>query len=337
MKQCKYCRQPVDDKAKICPHCRKQIKTDWKGMLIAAPIVMIALMSCTCCVLPKLFFNNDSETSNGNSTIVETPKDNNEEVKSGSQIIIESGEYGKYGERIVLGAKTEFPDTRFVYKLPAGDYKVENGSDETIASIAIVKDKLVPYEDNPEIDTFERVGDKITYSLATEDFDMNGQAKKSYILSLAEDEKFLIYNGSKIKFTALSGQTLEESRTVSLKPDEIQSSIESAVEMYFALLYENNMEECPQYSVKYLENEKNVVISFVIYGTEQFYTSAQNGDRTEWTKLEDFLLSNNNQLSKIINGTHGLDVHVICMLLSDANADNVLIGVKDGYINYNAV
>ena len=47
-KQCKYCKQEIDAKAKICPHCRK--KQTPSGCLIAviAVVVIIVIVIAGC-------------------------------------------------------------------------------------------------------------------------------------------------------------------------------------------------------------------------------------------------------------------------------------------------
>ena len=68
MRKCKYCQSEIDEKAKICPHCRKrQIHTNWKFVgivFIALAITAIATGGL------KNAIKNDSQKDTGKLEVV---------------------------------------------------------------------------------------------------------------------------------------------------------------------------------------------------------------------------------------------------------------------------
>lgn len=70
MKKCKYCQTEIDNKAKVCPNCRKkQGMPTWLKFVIAFVIIMFLIAACSSS-------DNEptSENKNTNSTTNETTK-----------------------------------------------------------------------------------------------------------------------------------------------------------------------------------------------------------------------------------------------------------------------
>lgn len=111
------------------------------------------------------------------------------------------GEVGEYGKVVTLNKDTDLPVDKYLYKLPAGTYKVTT-TNEKMASFFIVKDETTIEEgstDYPEIlDYVSATG----YQLTAGEDDFNGHAKKEVVVTLAEDESVSILNGDVLIFEA---------------------------------------------------------------------------------------------------------------------------------------
>ncbi len=67
-----------------------------------------------------------------NNTITETSKET---------YTLKGGEIGEYGKKVTLNANTDMPVDKYLYKLPAGKYKVTTDNKKT-TSFFIVKDNI---------------------------------------------------------------------------------------------------------------------------------------------------------------------------------------------------
>lgn len=97
-------------------------------------------------------------------------------------------ELGEYGRKVFLNKNTDMPVEKYLYKLPAGTYTVTT-TNEKMSAFGIVKDEIGIEEGNtdyPEI--LQYVGQQ--YLLTAGDDDFNGNASKSVVVTLAEDECF---------------------------------------------------------------------------------------------------------------------------------------------------
>ena len=339
-KICGKCYKRIPKDAEICPECGKKSNSPSAIVIVGGAILAVAVLFA---IIPNP--NKKTNSSSSVNDVVTTTAESTEAPVISSQIetqsptnkiisdiTIKSGEYGAYGKRVVLAPKTDMPDTRYVYKLPTGDYKVINGSTKTVASFAVVKDKLIPHEDDPSIDTFEFVGEQ--HSLASADNDMNGIAQSEYTVTLNEDEQFLIYNGSTITFIPLSGQTLEEYESLASYTGNSPSAVQSSIESYFSILYSDRPNENPFHEVRYISSENMYEVSFIIPGAKR---ASLSGDKTIWASYEDHLLDYGERAAYIVNRDYDIDAHVACTLLDDTSTNNYLIGTLDGYIVHNVV
>ena len=92
---------------------------------------------------------------------------------------------GTFGKIITLNANSDMPVTKYLYKLPEGNYIVTTTYDK-MASFFIVKDKIVNNGDEKYPEELDYVGEG--YLLTNGDDDFNGRAKKSVEISIAIDE-----------------------------------------------------------------------------------------------------------------------------------------------------
>ena len=82
--------------------------------------------------------NVTTETSNITNTV---NSNDNKEIYT-----LKGGELGKYGKKVTLNANTDMPVDKFLYKIPAGKYKVTTDNNKT-TSFFIVKDDIVQNKD----------------------------------------------------------------------------------------------------------------------------------------------------------------------------------------------
>ena len=125
--KCKACGEEIATEAKKCPKCgaknAKPIFKKWWFWLI----VIIGISS--------LGNNTDSATAPVETTpvteaVVETTSATEvvvaETEVSIAPIVLIAGEAGEYGELFTLNKDTEFEETYYIYRIPAGTYIVTN-------------------------------------------------------------------------------------------------------------------------------------------------------------------------------------------------------------------
>ena len=107
-------------------------------------------------------------------------------------------ELGDYGKVITLNATTDMPVDKYLYKLPAGQYRVHITS-EYPSSLFVVKDDITIEEGNndyPEtlnyVQKDEYNYNSCFYLMGTNGNDMNGNAVAEVVFTLEEDESISI-------------------------------------------------------------------------------------------------------------------------------------------------
>lgn len=148
-----------------------KLSRKWWFWLIVA-IVVLGIIGC---------FFGDPESENGG-------QDNAEK----NQYTLVGGETGEYGRKVVLNANTDLPATKYLYKIPAGTYKVTT-TFEKLSEFYTVKDNTVNTGTPEYPEELSYVGGPYDLTSGTDDF--NGRASKEVTLTLAEDESVLI-NGT---------------------------------------------------------------------------------------------------------------------------------------------
>ena len=104
------------------------------------------------------------------------------------KFVITGEELGEFGRKVVLNGNTDMPVDKYLYKLPAGTYTVTT-TNIKISAFSIVKDEIGIEEGNadyPEI--LQYVGQQ--YLLTSGEDNLNGNASKSVVVTLKEDESF---------------------------------------------------------------------------------------------------------------------------------------------------
>ena len=104
---------------------------------------------------------------------------------------------GEYGKKVVLNKNSNMPVTKYLYKLPAGTYKVTT-SFKKMASFFIVKDQIKTTPGNEYPEEIDIVG--TGYLLTAGDDDFNGRAKKEVDITLKEDESIQVVGNNKFFF-----------------------------------------------------------------------------------------------------------------------------------------
>lgn len=202
-------------------------------IIIISIIAGFMCMSCCCCSSVLLLGKNDKtseKTSTSDvldTTVVEkteatTTKETvvTDEIKTENKATTESKttteiiqedttheavvyalkgqELGEYGKKITLNANTDMPVDKYLYKIPAGKYKVTTSESKFYVAFFIVKDEITT-EDNPN---YPEVLDYVSeqYMLTNTDDDLNGLASKEVEITLGEDESIQIDDKKELLF-----------------------------------------------------------------------------------------------------------------------------------------
>lgn len=109
--------------------------------------------------------------------------------------VLTGEQLGKYGREVVLNKDTDMPVTKYLYKIPAGKYKVTTDN-EKVSSFYVVKDEI-GHEDTeyPEVLQYVTEGFLITIS----DNTFNGHVQKTVEITLNDDESIQIVGTDTIK------------------------------------------------------------------------------------------------------------------------------------------
>ena len=115
----------------------------------------------------------------------------NEIVNETTETIILTGEQlGEYGREVILNKDTDMPVTKYLYKVPAGTYKVTTNNDK-VSSFYVVKDEITIDEENTEYpETLNYVSPG--YLLTNSDTGYEKIATKDVTITLNEDESIQI-------------------------------------------------------------------------------------------------------------------------------------------------
>ena len=101
-------------------------------------------------------------------------------------------ETGLYGSVVTLGANTDMPVDKYLYKIPAGKYKVTT-TFKKLANFSIVKDVL-----DSNADELQYVGSP--YSMTAGNDDFNGHAKKELEITISDDESICVVGNNEFLF-----------------------------------------------------------------------------------------------------------------------------------------
>ncbi len=129
-------------------------------------------------------------TESAEDGIEESKVDDNEETEVKADYVLTADETGEYGRIVTLNANTDMPVDKYLYKIPAGNYKVTTDH-KKLAAFSIVKDEIGTEDtDYPEV--LQYVGDTAQYLLTAGDDDFNGTAKQEVVITIGEDESISI-------------------------------------------------------------------------------------------------------------------------------------------------
>ena len=110
----------------------------------------------------------------------------------GTKYTLVGGKTGEYGKEVILNKNSDFPVKKYLYKIPAGTYKVTT-SYEMLSEFWIVKDQIVKTGTEKYPEELNYVGE--AHDLTNGDNNFNGRASKELTVKIAEDESVLI-NGT---------------------------------------------------------------------------------------------------------------------------------------------
>ena len=144
-------------------------------------------------VLKQYFVN----ISDGSVENILEEQDNEETSEESADYILTADETGEYGRIVTLNANTDMPDDKYLYKIPAGKYKVTTDC-KKMAVFSIVKDEIGTEDtDYPEVLQYVEMEDgNSVYQLTVGDDDFNGHAKQEVYITIGEDESVYITGGN---------------------------------------------------------------------------------------------------------------------------------------------
>lgn len=123
--------------------------------------------------------------------------------KESKKYALKGGELGDFGKEVVLNKNTDMPTTKYLYKLPAGNYKATTEL-TSVAAFSIVKDAIGVDNNNPQYpEVLQYSGEVSQYRITAGDNDFNGTVKKEYTITLSADESILIMENDQITFEGI--------------------------------------------------------------------------------------------------------------------------------------
>lgn len=136
------------------------------------------------------------DTTTNTDTANETPVNNSQQQEKPETYAITGEVLGEYGREVTLNKNSDMPVKKYLYKLPAGTYKVTTTYDK-LANFFIVKDKIGVEAGNTDYpEALDYVGN--AYMLTAGDDDFNGKAKKEVVITLGADESVQITGTEKL-------------------------------------------------------------------------------------------------------------------------------------------
>lgn len=140
-------------------------------------------------VLKQYFVN----ISDGSVEDILEGQNNEETLEESADYVLTADETGEYGRIVTLNANTDMPVDKYLYKIPAGKYKVTTDH-KKLAGFSIVKDEIGTEDtDYPEVLQYVETEDGTAgYQLTAGDDDFNGHAKQEVFITIGEDESISI-------------------------------------------------------------------------------------------------------------------------------------------------
>lgn len=173
--------------------------------LLSFVISLIISVGCLTACGNSRSSTDSSKAGNSSSaeTTTTTTKAETTTTKATKKYEITGGELGDYGKSIVLNQNTDSPVTKYLYKLPAGKYKVVTTT-EKVAAFSIVKDQIGIESGNEQYpETLQYSGEMAQYRLTAGDDNFNGTVKKEYSITVSADESIEIAENDSLIFEEL--------------------------------------------------------------------------------------------------------------------------------------
>ena len=135
----------------------------------------------------------NNQMNSFNESITETSDSN-----SNKKTYTLTGEnIGEYGKKVILNQNSDMPVEKYIYKIPAGSYKVTTTSNK-ISSFYIVKDEISHSGTETYPEELNYVGEG--YLLTNGSSNLNGKAQKSVEITINEDESISIVSNDTFNF-----------------------------------------------------------------------------------------------------------------------------------------
>ncbi|MBR1796839.1 MAG: hypothetical protein IJ757_02310 [Clostridiales bacterium] len=269
---------------------------------------------------------NIASESSPEETFIEETETTASETNESLFIDIVAGELGEYGDIVVLGANTDFPDTNYCYVVPTGTYIVSNVGNY-MAQVDVIRNELatdVDFDGNE----YEYWVDSTPYLLdvgATEEITIN----EGYFIELEEPSHI----------TLESVGTTNEQFLILPTSNQNNDTEEISVEEYIDYL---NVTLNNAFGDNYTLSFEDGFITISVWqnGVAQGAALASSGNQTYidgWNNLVDSMQTMADGIYSGLDYVNADDIHIIINVLNDENLDNTLLTFIDGVVTYSAI
>ena len=238
-----------------------------------------------------------------------------------------AGELGEYGNIVVLGADTDFPDTNYCYVVPVGTYTVTNIGDYR-TQVDVNRNELATDVDS-DGNEYEYWADCTPYLIevgATQEISI----EEGYFIEIEEPTHLLL---EPIGTTTPQTMVLPTSEIGS--DDTAIMSLDDYMDYLDATLNDSFGEN---YSIEIDDNF--ITISVWQDGIAQGALLASTGDSScidAWNTMVDGMVSMADGINDSLQYVDADDLHVYINVLNDENPENTLLSIMDGTVIYDAV
>lgn len=129
----------------------------------------------------------------------DTAQDDNSSSQRAIIYKIKGEVLGEYGKEVILNKDTDMPAKKYVYKIPAGSYRVTTTYGK-MASFFIIKDPVITNSGDEEYPEELNYASEEPYFLTSGEDDFNGRAKKEMTITLSNDENIQVVGTEKLTF-----------------------------------------------------------------------------------------------------------------------------------------
>lgn len=273
----------------------------------------------------------ETSVSSVSETTVTVEETSTEETEFDSTVIdLVAGELGEYGDVVVLGANTDFPDTNYCYVVPAGTYNITNAG-EYMTQVDIVRNELIT-EVDADGNEYENWAEVTPYMIdvgATEEITIEA----GWFIEIEEPTHLTLIS---------VGPTTPQNLILPVTIEPVDNSETISVDDYMVLL-DSALSDAfgENYTVDYEDGFIN--ISVWQDGVAQGAALAAAGDQSSldsWNYLVGSMQIMAENITSDLQNVEADDVdevHVFVNVLNDQTPENTLLTYMDDSLIFSAV